>query len=306
MTDLSRAIYTDETAARAHLEALRWPNGPTCPHCGETEQIHRLEEGPHRSGLLYCRSCRGQFSVTVGTVFERSHIPLNKWVLATHLLCASKKGISAHQLHRMLGITYKTAWFMAHRIREAMKVEPTGPLGESGGPVESDETFIGGSNRNRHKQHRKNKPRTTVKDKTPVLSLVERNGEVRSFKIKGATVADVRGVLVKNVSRKAHLMTDRAVHYRKTGKEWANHSMVDHSREEYVRGDAHVNTLEGFFSLLKRGINGTFHHVSEQHLERYLAEFDFRYNARKITDDERAAKALKGIEGKRITYRRID
>jgi hypothetical protein len=239
--------------------------------------------------------------VSVGTLFERSHIPLHKWVAAFHLMASSKKGISAHQLHRMLGITYKSAWFLAHRIREAMR-EPAfpGPLGGEGKHVEADETFIG------RKPGRKK--RKGGGHKHAVVSLVERGGKVRSFHVQHVTSDGIRKVLVEQVSRKSILMTDEAAYYRKAGREFAGHQTVNHSEEEYVRGHAHTNTLEGFFSIFKRGMVGVYQHCGEQHLKRYITEFDFRYNHRTslgYTDAERAIAALKGIEGRRLTYRRV-
>ncbi|QEX23794.1 DDE transposase [Hypericibacter adhaerens] len=308
MTDLTLPIYNDDDAARAHLEAIRWPDGAFCPHCGELDNVHRMEGTSHAPGLHYCRSCRKKFSVTVGTVFERSHIPLHKWVLASHLMSASKKGISAHQLHRMLGITYKSAWFMAHRLREAMRETKPGPLGGEGKTVESDETYIGGKEKNKHRSKR-NASNIGGMGKEIVLSLVEREGRVRSHHIPEVNAKTLRPILVAQIDRKSFLMTDEAGQYYHPGKEFAKHETVNHGAGEYVRGDAHSNTVENYFSILKRGITGTYHHVSQQHLKRYLAEFDFRYNERSglgIEDDERAMKALKGIEGKRLTYRRAD
>jgi len=238
----------------------------------------------------------------VGTVYERSHIPLHKWLFATHLMAAGKKGISAHQIHRMLGITYKSAWFMCHRIREAMapaKGEP--PLGGEGKEVEADETFIG--------KKRGREVTKGAKHKQVALSLVERGGNVRSFKIDNAGVLDVERVIAANVDRKSHLKTDEARYYGKIGKHFASHETVNHSRGEYGRGRAYTNTLENYFSVFKRGMKGVYQHCDEKHLQRYLAEFDFRYNNRAaagVTDSERAVKALKGIGGKRLTYRRTD
>jgi transposase-like protein len=255
----------------------------------------------HRPGLYYCNACKGQFTVTVGTVCERSKIPLRKWVLAMHLLCASKKGMSSHQLHRMLGVTYKTAWFMGHRIREAMR-EPTtregGPaLGGANKVVEADETFVGGKARNR-------KRAAPIPNKEPVLSLVERDGRVRSFHLPEVTAKTLRPILVTQIDRKSFLMTDEAGAYKEVGREFAGHGAVNHSIEEYVRGGFyHTNTCENYFSLLKRGIIGVYHHVSQQHLKRYVGEFDFRYNSRMalgVDDFARADRALKGIEGKRL------
>jgi transposase-like protein len=307
MTDLTNPAFTDENVAREVIEASRWANGRFCPHCGAVEGTVKVEgrKKSHRPGLYYCNACQKQFTVTVGTLYERSHIPLNKWLLATHLLSSSKKGISAHQLHRMLGLTYRSAWFMAHRIREAMNDRHyPGPMGGNGGTVEADETFIGPKKKNLHKRERTKKGRP---EKQAVLAMVERGGKARSFHIASVTSNELRPLLRLHVSQKAHLKTDEAAHYRLAGKDFTTHEMVNHMAEEYVRGEAHTNTVEGYFSVLKRGIYGTYQHVSPAHLRRYLTEFDFRYNNRTalgVTDAERAAKALKGIEGKRLTYRR--
>jgi len=302
MLDLANPIYTDAAKAREHLESVRWPHGPFCPHCGEAVEIRRLKGKSHRAGLCQCKSCRKQFTVTVGTVFERSKVPLNKWLLANHLICASKKGVSAHQLHRMLGVTYKTAWFMAHRIREAMREHKDfeGPLGGENQVVEADETYVGGKSKNRAF---KEPPK-----KEAVVSLVERDGRVRSRHVPSVTSKSLRPILVQQIDRKSYLMTDESGVYIRTGGEFAGHGTVNHSIDQYVRkgGFEHTNTVENYFSILKRGVVGTFHHVSQQHLKRYVGEFDFRYNARKMTDAERADIALRGIEGKRLTYRRID
>jgi transposase-like protein len=310
--DLQNPIFNDETAARDALEAVRWPHGPICPHCGnadpETMPLVEGKKHSHRSGLRYCNACKGQFTVTVGTVFERSKIPLSKWWLATHLLGSSKKGISAHQLHRMLGVTYKTAWFMAHRIREAMKDMNPSPLGGEGKVVEADATYIGGKEKNKHLSKRDGR-RIGGMGKQIVHTLVERNGRARSEHVANVTGKTLRPILVKNVSRKSSLMTDTHGGYMEVGKEFARHEMVDHGKDEYVRGDAHSNTAEGFFSILKRGIVGTYHHVSEAHLHRYLAEFDFRHNTRTalgVNDKQRANAIMEAIEGKRLTYRRTD
>ncbi len=297
--DLTNPIFTDESAARAHLEALRWPDGPSCPHCGEAEQVTRMDGEAHRPGLLQCRSCRKQFSVTVGTLFERSHIPLHKWLLAFHLMASSKKGMSAHQMHRMLGITYKSAWFMAHRIREAMKTPARPKVGGKGKVIEADETFWG-------LRAGATKQKAGYQHKNTVVALVERGGQVRAFHVANATAASVRSVLDEHAEKDSHLMTDDARHYGKVGREFAQHSSVNHTAGEYVRGVAHTNTVEGFFSILKRGLVGTYHHVGAQHLQRYVSEFDFRYNQRHVTDSERATAMLLGITGKRLTYRRLD
>jgi len=300
---MSTAIHTeprfnDDEAARQHLEAIRWPTGPVCPHCGGTERNVALKGKSHRAGLYFCGDCRTQFTVTVGTCFERSKIALHKWVYATHLMCASKKGISAKQLERMLGVTYKTAWFMAHRIREAMKpVDGAPPLGGNGNVVEADETYIGnikGARRAVGGWH-----------KHAVVALVERSGGVRSFHIPKIKAKDIHAIIRTHVARESSLFTDEAKSYVKVGREFLSHETVNHGKREYARGDVHTNTIEGYFSLLKRGIIGVYHHVGGQHLQRYCHEFDFRYTQRKITDIERAELALRGISGKRLTYRRI-
>ena len=300
MCDLNKPEFQDADKAREYLEAIRWPTGPVCPHCGGIERNSQLQGESHRAGLYFCGDCRSQFTVTVGTVFERSKIPLHKWALATHLMCSSKKGISAHQLHRMLGVTYKTAWFMAHRIREAMKPNGGGLLGSKGGAVEADETYWG-------KASNQPKRRGSGASKMKILSLVEREGQARSFHISNVTGKTLAPILKANIAKQAHLMTDEAPVYGKPGKTFADHSTVQHRKYEYVRGNVYTNTVEGYFALLKRGLIGTFHHVGEQHLQRYVNEFDFRYNHRTklgYTDAQRATAALKGISGKRLTYKR--
>ena len=298
MFDRTNPIYSDKDRAREHLEALHWPNGPVCPKCGETKRVKRLEGKSTRPGVVMCNACRKPFTVTVGTVFEDSKIPLNKWLLGFRLMAGSKKGISAHQLHRSLGITYKSAWFMAHRIREAMNLEPEGPLG--GGPdsvVEADETYVGGKAKNRATR----KPAA----KKAVVALVERDGKARSFHVANVNAATLRPLIVTNVDRNAHLMTDESGVYTRVGREFNGHSVVNHSAKEYVTtgGFKHSNTAENFFSIFKRGVIGTYHHMSEAHLGRYCVEFDFRYNTRKITDAERTDIAIIGAIGKRLTYR---
>ena len=298
MIDILNPVFTDEDKAREHLEALTWPDGPHCPHCGETENVKRLEGKSHRKGLIQCNSCHGNFTVTVGTVFERSKIPLNKWLLATFLLSSSKKGMSAHQLHRMLGVTYKTAWFMCHRIRESMKPTNPEPLGGKDRTVEVDETFVGGKKGNRAS-------RKVAKRKT-VLSLVERGGQVRSFSIAKVHGNTIRDAIVTNIHRNSHLMSDDARFYWGIGREFASHGTTLHNLRQFAVGDKHSNTAENFFSIFKRGVIGTYHQLSEAHMHRYCAEFDFRYNHREISDFERSDEALKGIVGKRLTYRRPD
>lgn len=303
--NLTNPIFHDDNAARAHLEAQRWPNGPECPHCGEHHKnsITKLEGKAHRAGLYQCKSCREQFSVTVGTVFERSKVPLAKWVLATHLMAASKKGMSAKQIERMLGVTYKTAWFMMHRIREAMAIDPktSGPIGGDEKVVESDETFVGGKAKNVHNF----KP---VPKKYPVVALIERGGEMRIKHVADVTGDKVRDALFTLVRRESMLMTDDAAVYHLIGKQFYCHAKVNHSAGQYVSGEGfnHVNTAESFFAIFKRGIVGSFHSVSEAHLQRYADEFAFRWNHRKIDDAERANEILKASKGKRLTYRRID
>lgn len=298
MCDLSNPIYHDKDKARQHLESIRWPNGPICPHCGVVGNAAELKGKAHRPGLYKCRDCRKQFSVTVGTVFERSKVPLNKWLLATHLMTSSKKGISSHQIHRSIGVTYKTAWFMTHRIRCAMASTDNTPLGSGGGIVEADETYIG---------RKKGAPKKGGwGHKQAVFSLVERGGKVRSKVIAGTAFDTIRVELPKNVSPDAHLMTDMLSAYNNVGKQFASHEQVNHSAREWRRGNAHTNTIESFFSVFKRGMKGVYQHCSEDHLQRYMAEFDFRYNHRsalKIEDKERARIALEGIGGKRLTYR---
>jgi transposase-like protein len=306
--DLTDPIFNDEEAARRHFESIRWPNGPACPHCGVIGEATELQGNSTRSGVYKCRSCQKPFTATIGTVYERSHIPLHKWLLATHLLCASKKGIGAHQLWRMLGFgSYRTAWFMAHRIREGMREAlPEGGLGGKGKVVEIDETYVGGKEVNKHAHKRANAGRGPV-GKTPVLSLVERNGSVRSFHVANVTAKSLRPIIVTHVNRASYVMTDESSVYPAVGRELTGHGSVNHSAEEYVRAYFwHTNTVENYFSIFNRGIVGVYHHVSEAHLYHYTAEFDFRYNNRialGIDDSTRATAAIKGIAGKGLTYR---
>ena len=295
-------IYSDENAARRHLESLLWPDGPYCPHCGNADpkRIHKLQGKSTRPGVFKCNECEKPFSVTVGTVFESSHVPLNKWVYATHLLTASKKGISSHQLMRMLGVSYKTAWFMSHRIREGMRPAKFTPMGGSGKAVEADETYIG-------RQEGLGVDKSGYHNKNMVVTLVERGGSARSFHTDGHSAASIYPIVLTNVRRESRLMTDKAGHYRALGYEFAEHGAVAHERHEYVRGDIHTNTVEGYYSIFKRGMKGVYQHCAEKHLHRYLSEFDFRYNNRValgVNDESRAEKALQGISGKRLTYRR--
>jgi transposase-like protein len=304
MSDIQNPAFYDDNKAREALEAIRWPNGVVCPHCGNLDQA-KIAQGKgkaHRPGLYYCATCNGQFTVTVGTVMERSKIPISKWLLAMHLMGASKKGMSALQLQRMLGVTYKSAWFLCHRIREAMTTQARGPLGGSGKTVEADETYMGGKEKNKHVGKRK---RSNIggQGKQAVFALVERDGESRSFRIATITGKTLRPVLMQHVDRESTLMTDQGGQYYHAGKEFSRHETVNHGIDEYVRGDAHTNTAECRFSLMKRAVFGTHHSISEAHLSRYLVEWDFKWNTRKVKDGERAALIAKGIDGKRLTYR---
>jgi transposase-like protein len=294
--DLANPIFTDEAKATAHMEADRWPDGVNCPHCGSLN-VHKMA-GKTQAGMFLCNDCREKFTVRTGSIFARSHIPLRKWLLATHLMAASKKGMSALQLSRMLGLSYESAWFMCHRIRESMKPTSPAPIGGQSNVVEADETFIGGKAKNR--AYAKKEPK-----KHAVMTLVDRDGESRSFHVANVKAKTLREKIVTTVSRKSHLMTDELASYEKVGKEFANHATVNHSGNEYGRlgGFVHVNTAECRFSLMKRAVFGTHHSISEAHLPRYLAEWDFKWNTRKMTDGERTAVALKGAEGKRLTYR---
>ena len=301
LTDL---IFADANNARAHFEAIRWPNGPICPHCGETEKVYRLDGKKHRPGLIHCNACSGQFTVTTGGVMESSHIPLNKWALGFYLYSASKKGFSAHQLHRQIGISYKSAWFMAHRIREAMAPVPGSepPLGGDGFVVEADETEISPSRKTRVKGGR-----ARAKNQR-FVALVERDGRVRSKMIGDRGLNEVRQAIRDHVDPASTLHTDGAPVYRFLLPK-GQHEAVDHDKQ-YARdgetGRVHCNTAEGFFSIFKRGLVGTYQHMGEQHLPRYLAEFDFRMSkgaSLGVTDDMRAELAIKGAEGKRLTYK---
>jgi transposase-like protein len=306
--DLQDPRFTDETAAREALEAAVWPNGIVCRHCGnaDTSKIAKLETKSVRPGLYYCGECKSQFTATVGTVFERSKIPLTKWWLAMHLIGSSKKGMSSHQLHRMLGISYKSTWFMMHRIREAMRIgDLAPPMGGDGGIVEIDETFIGrkeGTEVRRGSSH-----------KNIVLSLIERGGEARSFHVDSTKKEDIIPIVKANIAKEAHVMTDESNTYSGLGSHFKSHGVVDHSRKEYAYTDRvtnmkiGINAAEGYYSVFKRGMKGVYQHCSEKHLHRYVAEFDFRHSNRSalgIEDAERVSKIAAGIVGKRLTYRR--
>jgi transposase-like protein len=304
MSVLANPYFHDETAAFAHLEGLLWPEGPTCPHCGnaDAKRITRLEGKATRIGVHKCNECRKQFTVKVGTVFESAHVPLHKMLQAVYLLSCSKKGCSAHQMHRILQVTYKTAWFLCHRIREAMR---TGKLAPMGGPtsiVEIDETVIG-----KTAPAPKGRAKLHHWGRNIVLTLVERGGSARSFKVDSAGQDVIWPIIKKNVRRESDLMTDEGPWYKAIGRQFATHNTVTHSKSEYVRDEyIHSNTVENYYSIFKRGMKGIYQHCKEKHLHRYLAEFDFRYSNRAalgVNDEMRAGKALRGISGKRLTYR---
>jgi transposase-like protein len=299
-------IFLDEIKAREALEAVLWPQGPFCRHCGNSdpEKIAKMEGKSHRPGLYYCNDCKGQFTVTVGTVFERSKVPLTKWWMAAHMINSGKNGVSAHEIHRTIGVSYKTAWFMMHRLREAMTGMSGGPMGGEGQSVQADETYYGHSSK-RSKGYRKGH-----RHKASVVALVEPKGRVKAFHLKGASADKVRNVLVTNVSRKSELHTDESRLYTQVGKEFAAHRTVEHGWNQggFYVGDhgQTTNAVENFFGNFKRSMKGTYRFCSKQHLARYLAEFEFRHNNRSglgVSDGERTAMALKGAEGKRLTYR---
>lgn len=314
MSVLSRPYFHDEAAAFEHVEGMLWPQGPVCHHCGSMDKHYKLagvrskpsKKNPHgveRHGLYKCGACRAQFTVRMGSIFEESHLPLHKWLQAIHLMCSSKKGISAHQMHRVLEVTYKTAWFLCHRIREAMRSGDFSPMGGNGKTVEVDETYIGRLSG------------TPVKTgggahKNTVVTLVERGGRARSFHVDTARIGTVMPIVRANIAKESALMTDEAGMYRRVGQEFASHDVVTHSKDEYVRYEGektiHTNTVEGFYSIFKRGMKGVYQHCAEHHLHRYLAEFDFRYSHRSalgVEDNVRSLIALKGAKGKRLTYR---
>ncbi|TIT54792.1 MAG: IS1595 family transposase [Mesorhizobium sp.] len=309
MSVLSRPYFHDEAAAFEHVEAMLWPQGPVCHHCGSMDKHYKLagvrskpsKKNPHgveRHGLYKCSACRAQFTVRMGTIFEESHLPLHKWLQAIHLMCSSKKGISSHQLHRVLECTYKTAWFLSHRIREAMRSDDFTPMGGNGKFVEVDETYIG-------RLAGVPKQRTGAAHKNTVLTLVERGGIARSFHIDSASVARVLPIVNANIHKESVFMSDEARVYDNIGPEFAAHGKINHGREEYVRGIVHTNTVEGYYSIFKRGMKGVYQHCAEHHLHRYLAEFDFRYSNRSamgIEDSVRSLIVLKGTKGKRLTY----
>lgn len=309
MSVLSKAYMHDEAAAFAHVESIIWQDGPVCPHCGVVDRAYKLEgvrtkpskknpEGKERFGLWKCRECRKQFTVRKGTIFEESHIEMFKWLQAIHLMVSSKKGISAHQLHRVLEITHKSAWFMAHRIREAMRNDGSVDFGSNGGTVEVDETFIG--------REPGRKPQRGVGWKMKVLTLVDREtGQARSVVVDDLRKDTLAPILRENIAKEAILNTDEASHYTKIGKEFAGHEFVVHSAKEYARGDVTTNTVEGYFSIFKRGMKGVYQHCAKKHLHRYAAEFEFRYNNRSangVEDVERATRLVLRANGKRLMY----
>ncbi|MFC7334089.1 IS1595 family transposase [Rhodocista pekingensis] len=301
MSVLSAPYFHDEAAAYAKLESIVWPNGPMCPHCGGVERIGKLAGSATRIGVHKCYQCRKQFTVKVGTVFESSHVPLYKWFQACYLLCSSKKGISSHQLHRVLEVTYKTAWFMTHRLREAMSVLGFEPMGGEGETVEVDETFIGTDRT--IKPHGEKKGRGYA-HKFKVLALVDRKtGRARSMVVDSLKAKDLTPILKANIAPESTVCTDEAGQYVHLSREFAAHGVVRHNKGEYGRGPVHTNTIEGYFSIFKRGMKGVYQHCAKKHLHRYLAEFEFRYNERRLTDSERASVALAGVVGKRLMYR---
>jgi transposase-like protein len=297
MSVLSAPYFHNEAAAFERLEATLWPNGPVCPRCGGTDRITPVKGG--RVGLRRCGPCKRQFTVTVGTVFESSHVKLNLWLQAVYLMCCSKKGISSHQLMRVLDVQYKTAWFMTHRIREAMKSGNLPPMGGEGVTVEIDETFIG-------TKYEKPEGARGYAHKNAVMTLVQRGGSSRSFHVDGTSAKHLMPIIKANVLPGTRVMTDEAGQYTHLGKFFTEHDFVRHGVGEYGRGETHTNTVEGFYSVFKRGMKGVYQHCAEKHLHRYVAEFDFRYNNRVrlgVDDEQRAVNALRGVVGKRLTYR---
>lgn len=304
MSVLSRPEFHNEEAAYAYVEARIWPDGPVCPHCGGVERISKMGGKSTRIGTYKCYQCRKPFTVKVGTIFEASHVPMNLWLQAIYLMCASKKGISSNQLHRTLGVTLKTAWFMSHRIREAMRDGDLRPFGSNGGVVEVDETFIG-NDRSIKPKHTKRGRGYAHKHK--VLSLVDRTtGRARNFVVDDLKASTLVPILRENIAKEATIYTDEASQYAKLALDFAGHDFVRHGIGEYGRGDVHTNTIEGYFSVFKRGMKGVYQHCSKRHLHRYMAEFGFRYGhriANGVDDASRAERALHGVVGKRLLYR---
>ncbi len=315
MSILARKYFYDEAAAFEYVESILWPEGPVCPHCGGMDKAYKLKgvrtkpskkhpKGKERHGLYKCGHCRKQFTVRIGTIFEESHIPLHKWLQAIFLMCSSKKGISSNQLARVLEITVKSAWFLSHRIREAMRSGDLDPMGGEGSVVEVDETFIGKKKGMKPKGQKKGRG---YAHKHAVLALVERGGKVKSIHVDNIKAKTLIPIVKANVARETRIMTDEAGQYRNRLNDYAEHGVVAHNAGEYGRGDIHTNTIEGYFSIFKRGMKGIYQHCSEKHLHRYLAEFDFRYNHRAalgVCDNERAASLILHAKGKRLSYRR--
>lgn len=304
MSYLSEPHFHDEEEAYEWVEARVWPNGAECPKCGERERVSKMKGKSTRIGVYKCYKCRKPFTVKVGTIFESSHIKMHIWLQAIYLMSSSKKGISSNQLHRTLGITLKSAWFLSHRIREAMRCGGLAtPMGGDGGMVEADETFIGHDKTKKPKGVKKGRG---FHHKHKVLTLVERNsGQARSVVVDNLKATTIGPIVSENLDKEARLMTDEASYYTKIGKDFVDHQIVSHNRGEYGRGEFHTNTVEGYFSIFKRGMKGVYQHCGEKHLHRYLAEYDFRYNNRVklgVDDKERAERVLKGVRGKRLTY----
>jgi transposase-like protein len=310
--ELSHPCYHDENAARTQLESIRWPDGPFCPYCGTFDRVKPTATPPKArgGGWFHCQDCRRKFTVRVGSVFHRSHVPLHKWLLGFRLMAGSKKGFSAHQMHRTLNVDYKTAWFLEHRIRECMDEDDNGPLGGDGKTVEADETFL---NKQRGRgtweftnyeggRWVKRRDRRSV----AAFALVERGGKARAMPINSATSDELRRALKKHADTKSALMTDEWQAYRRPGREFESHETVNHSEEEWTRGTVHTQTVENFFSIFKRGMKGVYQHCSEKHLARYLHEFAFRYSHRSglgVEDPERATLAIQRAAGKRLLYK---
>ncbi|OCC24149.1 transposase [Croceicoccus estronivorus] len=306
MSVLSKPYFHDEEAAFRYLESIVWTDGATCPHCGGVDRITKVKANPEkriRVGLWRCGDCKKQFTVKVRTVFEHMRLPLHKALQAVYLMTSSKKGVSAHQLHRVLEITYKTAWFLSHRIRESMRSGDLAPMGGDGGIVEIDETFIGHDRTIKPKGDKKGRG---FHHKYKVLSLVDRNtGRARSMVVDSLRAADLTPILQANIDYEAFVVTDEAGQYRFLDQHFAQHDFVSHGRGEYGRGQIHTNTIEGYFSIFKRGMKGVYQHCGKKHLHRYVSEFEFRYNNREangFNDRDRSREALRGIVGKRLTY----